>query len=152
MMPAPIKTPQVLSVISLLRPHWKAMMMAMVGATMVGERGVTLSGGQRQRIAIARAIIRDTRILVMDEPTSGLDAQSEQIVFEALGRLMKDTTSIVIAHHLATVRQADVIFVVKDHTLVERGTHDELLASGGFYSELCNIQSCEDEPVAAALC
>ena len=119
--------------------------------TMVGERGVTLSGGQRQRIAIARAIIRDTRILVMDEPTSGLDAQSEQMVFEALGRLMKGKTSIVIAHHLATIRQADVIFVVKDHTLVERGTHDELLASGGFYSELHNIQFREDEPVAAAL-
>ncbi|MET0214338.1 MAG: ABC transporter ATP-binding protein [Vicinamibacterales bacterium] len=120
--------------------------------TMVGERGVTLSGGQRQRIAIARAIIRDTRILVMDEPTSGLDAQSEQMVFEALGRLMKDKTSIVIAHHLATIRQADVIFVVNDHTLVERGTHDELLASGGFYSELHNIQFREDEPVTAALC
>jgi subfamily B ATP-binding cassette protein MsbA len=120
--------------------------------TMVGERGVTLSGGQRQRIAIARAIIRDTRILVMDEPTSGLDAQSEQTVFEALGRLMKGKTSIVIAHHLATIRQADVIFVVKDHTLVERGTHDELLASGGFYSELHNIQFREDEPVTAALC
>jgi ATP-binding cassette subfamily B protein len=113
---------------------------------------VTLSGGQRQRIAIARAIIRDTRILVMDEPTSGLDAQSEQMVFEALGRLMKDKTSIVIAHHLATIRQADVIFVVKDHTLVERGTHDELLASGGFYSELHSIQFREDEPVTAALC
>src|SRR6185503_2776000 len=120
--------------------------------TMVGERGVTLSGGQRQRIAIARAVIRDTRILVMDEPTSGLDAQSEQTVFEALGRLMKGRTCIVIAHHLATIRQADVIFVVKDNTLVERGTHDELLASGGFYSELYDIQFREDEPVTAALC
>jgi len=117
--------------------------------TMVGERGVTLSGGQRQRIAIARAVIRDTRILVMDEPTSGLDAQSEQIVFEALARLMEGTTSIVIAHHLATIRQADVIFVVKDHTLAERGTHDTLLASGGFYAELCGLQQRADDPGAA---
>jgi subfamily B ATP-binding cassette protein MsbA len=117
--------------------------------TMVGERGVTLSGGQRQRIAIARAVIRDTRILVMDEPTSGLDSQSEQVVFEALGRLMKDKTSIVIAHHLATIRKADVIFVVKDQALAERGTHEELLASGGFYAELHEIQNRkEDEPVA----
>jgi ATP-binding cassette, subfamily B, bacterial len=114
--------------------------------TMVGERGVTLSGGQRQRVAIARAIIRDTRILVMDEPTSGLDAQSEQTVFEALSRLMKGKTSIVIAHHLATIQQADVIFVVKDQTLVERGSHNELLASGGFYSELHDIQFRKDQP------
>ena len=82
--------------------------------TMVGERGVTLSGGQRQRIAIARAVIRNTPILVLDEPTSGLDAQSEQAVFEALDRLMKGKTSIVIAHHLATILRADTIFVVKD--------------------------------------
>jgi subfamily B ATP-binding cassette protein MsbA len=116
--------------------------------TMVGERGVTLSGGQRQRIAIARAIIRDTRILVMDEPTSGLDAQSEQAVFEALSRLMKDKTSIVIAHHLKTIQQADTIFVVKDQTLVERGTHRQLLASGGFYSELHDIQFRSEPPDA----
>jgi subfamily B ATP-binding cassette protein MsbA len=108
--------------------------------TMVGERGVTLSGGQRQRIAIARAIIRNTPILVLDEPTSGLDAHSEQAVFEALDRLMKGRTCIVIAHHLATIRSADVIFVVKDHRLAERGTHEELLAAGGFYAELHDIQ------------
>jgi ATP-binding cassette subfamily B protein len=115
--------------------------------TMVGERGVTLSGGQRQRIAIARAVIRNTPILVLDEPTSGLDAQSEQAVFEALDRLMKDRTSIVIAHHLATIVRADMIFVVKDNHLTERGTHDELLAAGGFYAELYNIQF--GEPAAA---
>ena len=108
--------------------------------TMVGERGVSLSGGQRQRIAIARAIIRDTPILILDEPTSGLDAQSEQAVFEALDRLMKGKTSIVIAHHLATILRADVIFVVKDNHLAERGTHEELLAAGGFYAELHRIQ------------
>ena len=108
--------------------------------TMVGERGVTLSGGQRQRIAIARAVIRDTPILVLDEPTSGLDAHAEREVFEALDRLMKGKTSIVIAHHLATILHADVIFVVKDNRLAERGTHEELLAAGGFYAELYNIQ------------
>ncbi|HTM03901.1 MAG TPA: ABC transporter ATP-binding protein [Vicinamibacterales bacterium] len=108
--------------------------------TMVGERGVTLSGGQRQRIAIARAVIRNTPILVLDEPTSGLDAHSEQVVFEALDRLMKGKTCIVIAHHLATIRSADVIFVVKDHHLAERGTHEELMAAGGFYAELHGIQ------------
>ena len=108
--------------------------------TMVGERGVTLSGGQRQRIAIARAVIRNTPILVLDEPTSGLDAQSEQLVFEALDRLMKGKTTIVIAHHLATTLSADMIFVVKDHRLAERGTHAELLAAGGFYAELHGIQ------------
>ncbi len=114
--------------------------------TMVGERGVTLSGGQRQRIAIARAIVRDTPVLVLDEPTSGLDAVSEQAVFEALDRLMKGRTAIVIAHHLATIRRAQVIFVVKDHTLVERGTHEELLAAGGFYSELYEVQFRQQGP------
>jgi len=117
--------------------------------TPVGERGVTLSGGQRQRIAIARAVIRDTPILVLDEPTSGLDAASEQAVFEALERLMKGKTSIVIAHHLATIRGAKIIFVVKDNTLVERGTHDELLAAGGLYSELYDIQFRKEDPQAA---
>jgi len=118
--------------------------------TMVGERGVTLSGGQRQRIAIARAVIRNTPILVLDEPTSGLDAQSEQAVFEALDRLMKDKTSIVIAHHLATIARANVIFVVKDDQLTEHGTHDELLAAGGFYAELYNIQFSEPAKPATA--
>jgi subfamily B ATP-binding cassette protein MsbA len=108
--------------------------------TMVGERGVSLSGGQRQRIAIARAIIRDTPILILDEPTSGLDAQSEHAVFEALDRLMKGKTSIVIAHHLGTIVHAGVIFVVKDNHLAERGTHEELLAAGGSYAELHRIQ------------
>ena len=108
--------------------------------TMVGERGVSLSGGQRQRIAIARAVIRNTPILLLDEPTSGLDAESEQAVFEALGRLMEGKTCLVIAHHLATIQRADIIFVVKDCQLAERGTHAELLAAGGLYAELHGIQ------------
>jgi subfamily B ATP-binding cassette protein MsbA len=112
-------------------------------ATMVGDRGLTLSGGQRQRIAIARAIVRDTPILILDEPTAGLDAASEHAVVDALDRLMKGRTTVVIAHHLGTIRHADVIFVVKGSRIVEQGTHDELLASGGFYSQLHRRQTAD---------
>jgi subfamily B ATP-binding cassette protein MsbA len=108
--------------------------------TIVGERGVTLSGGQRQRVAIARAIIRNAPILIMDEPTSSLDAASEELVFEALGRLMVGRTSIVIAHRLATVRRADIILVLDTGLIVEQGTHEELLAKGGLYADLYDIQ------------
>ncbi len=109
--------------------------------TIVGERGMTLSGGQRQRIAIARAIIRNTPILMLDEPTSGLDAASEKLVFEALDRLMEGKTTIVIAHRLSTIRRADVIFVVKDGTIVEQGKYDDLLKKkDGLFSELHRLQ------------
>jgi subfamily B ATP-binding cassette protein MsbA len=108
--------------------------------TMVGEKGVTLSGGQRQRIAIARAVIRNSPILILDEPTSGLDAASEELVFEALGRLMEGRTTIVIAHRLATIRRADVIFVIDRGTIVERGTYEQLLAAGGLFAKLHEIQ------------
>src|SRR5437660_10705274 len=108
--------------------------------TMIGERGLTLSGGQRQRITIARAIIRDSPILILDEPSAGLDAESEKLVFDALENLMEGKTSIVIAHRLATVRRADVIFVVDEGRIVEQGTHDELLANGGLYSRLYELQ------------
>ena len=108
--------------------------------TIVGERGVTLSGGQRQRIAIARAIIRNAPILIMDEPTSDLDSASEELVFDALGRLMEGRTSIVIAHRLTTVRKADVIFVLDKGSIVEQGTHEQLLKQGGLYAELHGIQ------------
>jgi ATP-binding cassette subfamily B protein len=108
--------------------------------TVVGERGETLSGGQRQRITIARAIIRDTPILLLDEPSSGLDAESEELVFDALARLMEGKTSVVIAHRLATVMRADRIFAVEDGSIVESGTHAELLARGGLYSRLYEIQ------------
>ena len=118
--------------------------------TAVGERGVTLSGGQRQRIAIARAVIRDTPILILDEPTSGLDAASEESVMEALTRLMKGRTSVVIAHRLSTIRHADVIFVIKDCALAEQGTHDELVNGDGVYAELHRLQTANDEALVMA--
>ncbi|HJQ25951.1 MAG TPA: ABC transporter ATP-binding protein [Blastocatellia bacterium] len=117
--------------------------------TLVGERGVTLSGGQRQRLAIARAIIRNTPILILDEPTSGLDAASEELVFEALNRLMENKTCIVIAHRLATIRRADVIFVIDHGRVIEQGRHEALIARGGLYAQLYEIQFKDDAPVAA---
>lgn len=108
--------------------------------TLVGERGVTLSGGQRQRIAIARAVICNTPILILDEPTSGLDSASEQLVFEALDRLIEGKTAIVIAHRLATIRRADVIFVVREGEIVESGKHEQLLQSGGLYAQTYDLQ------------
>ena len=113
--------------------------------TILGERGVTLSGGQRQRIAIARAIIRNTPILILDEPSSGLDAASEKLVFEALDRLMENRTTIVIAHRLSTIRRANMIYTVKDGAIVEHGTHEELLKLGGVYACLYELQFQRDE-------
>ena len=119
--------------------------------TTVGERGLTLSGGQRQRIAIARAIVRNSPILILDEPSSGLDAASEQLVFEALDRLMENKTSIVIAHRLSTIRKASCIYVVKDGRIVEHGTHDELIAhEDGVYRQLHDIQFQETAESAPA--
>ncbi len=122
-------------------------------ATVVGERGLSLSGGQRQRIAIARAIVRNSPILILDEPTAALDAGSEHLVFEALDRLMQQKTAIVIAHRLSTVRKADCIYVVKEGSIVESGSHDELLhRDHGVYHQLYDIQfnSSEAEPALLA--
>jgi len=108
--------------------------------TMVGERGVTLSGGQQQRIAIARALIRDAPILILDEPTTGLDAASESQVLDALRELMRGKTTIMIAHSLTTIQQADQIFVVDHGRVCERGTHTTLLAANGVYARLHELQ------------
>lgn len=119
--------------------------------TVFGERGVTLSGGQRQRIAIARAILRDAPVLLLDEATSALDAESEKYVQSALDDLMQGRTTLVIAHRLATVRQADRIIVMEGGKIVAEGRHDELVAEGGLYSRLASLQFVAgDESVASA--
>jgi subfamily B ATP-binding cassette protein MsbA len=108
--------------------------------SLVGERGLTLSGGQRQRIGIARAIIRDAPILILDEPTAALDTESEKLVIDALEQLMKGRTVITIAHRLSTIRDAHKILVLKDGVVAEEGSHNELVARGGFYAELYRVQ------------
>jgi ABC-type multidrug transport system fused ATPase/permease subunit len=118
--------------------------------TLVGERGDTLSGGQRQRIGIARAIVRNNPILILDEPTAALDTESEQLVMEALERLMKGRTVITIAHRLSTIRNADKIVVLKSGVVAEEGSHDELLARNGVYAELYKIQFSTPSPATSA--
>lgn len=108
--------------------------------TMVGDRGALLSGGQRQRISIARAILRDTPVLVLDEATSALDTESERRIQDALDRLVNDRTTLVIAHRLSTVEKADLIVVVDDGTIVERGTHSDLITRNGLYAQLYRMQ------------
>jgi ABC-type multidrug transport system fused ATPase/permease subunit len=108
--------------------------------TTIGDRGSRLSGGQRQRISIARAILKNPPILILDEATSALDTESEKLVQEALENLMKDRTTIVVAHRLSTIRNADLICVMNEGQIVERGTHDELLAIDGYYKRLIEMQ------------
>ena len=115
--------------------------------TLVGERGVTLSGGQRQRIGIARAVVRNSPILILDEPTAALDTESEMIVMEALEKLMQGRTVIIIAHRLSTIRDADKIIVLDHGTICEQGSHEELLKKGEMYAELCSVQAWADHSI-----
>jgi ATP-binding cassette subfamily B multidrug efflux pump len=112
---------------------------------MVGERGVTLSGGQKQRTAIARAVIRDPRILILDDSLSAVDTQTEEKILGQLRGVMRGRTTVLIAHRTSTVRDADQIVVIKDGGIVERGTHDELMARGGYYADLYQKQLLEEE-------
>ena len=109
--------------------------------TNIGDRGSRLSGGQRQRVSIARAILKNPPILILDEATSALDTESERLVQQALERLMKTRTTVAIAHRLSTIKNADEICVIHEGQIVERGTHEELLAQNGYYKKLNDMQS-----------
>lgn len=111
--------------------------------TQVGDRGIQLSGGQKQRIAIARALLKDPTILILDEATSALDSESEKLVQDALNKLMKGRTSVVIAHRLSTIKKADSIFVLEEGVIKESGTHDQLIAAGGTYANLVELQTVQ---------
>ncbi|MDL1892808.1 ATP-binding cassette domain-containing protein, partial [Sphingobacteriales bacterium CHB3] len=114
-------------------------------ATMLGERGITLSGGQKQRTSIARAVMRKPKILILDDALSAVDTYTEEEILKRLRRIMKDRTSIIISHRISTVKNADMIVVMDDGKIVERGTHDELVERGGVYAELHQKQLLEQE-------
>jgi subfamily B ATP-binding cassette protein MsbA len=109
--------------------------------TNIGDRGTKLSGGQRQRLSIARAVLKNPDILILDEATSALDTESEKLVQDALNKLLKGRTSVVIAHRLSTIQNADKIIVVDEGQIVEQGRHEELIAKGGVYARLIELQS-----------
>src|SRR5205807_10526462 len=108
--------------------------------TVIGERGATLSGGERQRLSIARALLKDAPILIIDEPTSALDAETEALLLEALERLMKGRTALIVAHRLSTIRNASRTVVMKEGRIAEQGTHEDLLDRGGLYARLHSLQ------------
>src|SRR5688500_4417896 len=110
---------------------------------MVGERGAQLSGGERHRISVARAFLRTSPILILDEPTSSIDSRTEAVILDALDRLMVGRTTFIIAHRLSTIRYSDVILVMNEGRIVERGTHSELLNTRGMYCQLYDVQTTQ---------
>ncbi len=114
--------------------------------TLLGERGVNLSGGQKQRISIARAILRKPRILIFDDCLSAVDSETEATILGNLRRIMKDRTSILVSHRVSTVKSADLILVIDEGQIVERGNHDTLVAAGGLYADLHQRQQKSEEP------
>jgi ABC-type multidrug transport system fused ATPase/permease subunit len=120
--------------------------------TVLGERGVKLSGGERQRISVARAFVKNAPILILDEPTSSVDTRTEEVILDALDTLMVGRTTFIIAHRLSTIRRADTILVLEHGRIVEQGSQEELLASGGHYRRLYDLQmNGISSEVAAAL-
>ena len=114
-------------------------------STMIGERGITLSGGQKQRASIARAVMRNPKILILDDALSAVDTYTEEEILKRLKQVMADRTSIIISHRISTVKDADMIIVLDNGAISERGTHDELVAEGGIYAELYEKQLLEEE-------
>ncbi len=112
---------------------------------MIGERGITLSGGQKQRASIARAVMRNPKILILDDALSAVDTYTEEEILKRLKQVMADRTSIIISHRISTVKDADMIIVLDNGAISERGTHDELVAKGGIYAELYEKQLLEEE-------